>query len=440
MTPPEHRLSVLFVYADRVGRSMGGVGIRALELARTVQAELGVSVTIAAAAHDAGADLGVPVVTFSPHDPVAVRRRLGTVDVVVAQPGWPLLMRDLSRSGCRLIFDLYDPEVFGTLETFSGWRRSLMSAYSADRVGSALRSGHHLMCANERQRDLWLGAMVGAGLISPDAWDRDPSFRSVLDVVPYGVPSVAPTASAAAGIRRSLGVGDGDELILWNGGLWSWLDPGAAIRATALLRARRPQVRLVFMGASDAGPAGRATREAKHLARDLGMLGSGVIFNDSWVPYEHRDGWLMAADCALSTHLEHLETRFSSRTRLLDCFWARLPIVCTGGDELADRVERENLGAVVPAGDPAAIAAGLERVLDAGRGAHGRQLAAAAADHAWSRVAEPLIRWLSAERVSPPLGTGRHLERRPPERLRAGAYLVGARTLAALRATPPQMR
>jgi hypothetical protein len=79
------------------------------------------------------------------------------------------------------------------------------------------------------------------------------------------------------------------------------------------------------------------------------MLGSGVIFNDTWVPYEHRDGWLMAADCALSTHLEHLETRFSSRTRLLDCFWARLPIVCTGGDELADRVERENLGAVVPA-------------------------------------------------------------------------------------------
>ena len=40
-----------------------------------------------------------------------------------------------------------------------------MSAYAADRVGSALRSGHHLMCANERQRDLWLGAMVGAGLV-----------------------------------------------------------------------------------------------------------------------------------------------------------------------------------------------------------------------------------------------------------------------------------
>ena len=102
MARPEHPLSVLFVYADRVGRSMGGVGIRALELARTVQAELGASVTIAAAAQDAGADLGVPVVTFSPHDPVAVRRRLPTVDVVVAQPGWPLLMHDLSRSGCRL--------------------------------------------------------------------------------------------------------------------------------------------------------------------------------------------------------------------------------------------------------------------------------------------------------------------------------------------------
>jgi len=239
-------------------------------------------------------------------------------------------------------------------------------------------------------------------------------------------------------VRRRLGLADEDELILWNGGLWSWLDPGTAIRALARLRDRRPRARLVFMGASDAGPAGRATREARTLARDLGLLDGAVIFNDAWVPYAQRGGWLMAADCAISTHLDHLESRFSSRTRLLDCFWARLPVVCTAGDELAARVVREELGAAVPPGDPEVMAGALERVLDTGRAAYADRLARVAADLTWSRVAAPLISWLAADRDPEPLGAGRGLERRPSERLRSTAYVAGARTLAPLHVRPPR--
>ena len=437
VTSVQRRPRVLFVYADRVGASMGGVGIRAVELARTVQAQLGADVTVAAAQHD-GVDLGVPVITFAPHDPVEVRRRLGEFNAVVAQPGWPLLMRDLVRSGCRLIFDLYDPEVFGTLETFEGRRRPLMAALAADRVRAALRIGHHLMCANERQRDLWLGAIVGAGLVAPDAWDRDPSFRDRLDVVAYGVPSAPADGAGADRVRASLHLADDDELVLWNGGLWPWLDPGSAVRAAAVLRERRPRARLVFMGASGAGPAREATLRARELARSLGVLGDGVIFNESWVPYAQRAAWLRAADCAISTHLDHLETRFSSRTRLLDCFWAGLPIVCTGGDELADRVARDDLGAVVASGDPAALADGLERVLDRGRAAYAPRLAAAAADHAWAKVSTPLLHWLQAAQVPAPLGAGRGLERRAGERLRSGAYRIGVTVLAAARIAPPR--
>ena len=91
-------------------------------------------------------------------------------------------------------------------------------------------------------------------------------------------------------------------------------------------------------------------------------------FNDGWVPYEERGAWLLQADCAVAAHRDHLETRFSHRTRLLDCLWAGLPIVCTRGDELAERIARDGLGEAVPPADPAALAAALARVLDRGRG------------------------------------------------------------------------
>jgi glycosyltransferase involved in cell wall biosynthesis len=118
-----------------------------------------------------------------------------------------------------------------------------------------------------------------------------------------------------------------------------------------------------------------------------------VFFNDRWVPYAERADWLLEADCAVSTHIDHLETRFSFRTRLLDCFWAGLPIVCTRGDELASRVERDNLGATVPQRDPEALAEALGRVLQQGRPAYADRLARASADHVWPRVAEPMVRF-----------------------------------------------
>ena len=84
-------------------------------------------------------------------------------------------------------------------------------------------------------------------------------------------------------------------------------------------------------------------------------------FNDDWVPYAHRGAWLLQADCAVAAHHDHLETRFAHRTRLLDCLWAGLPVVCTRGDELAERIERDDLGATVASRRiPRALAAALD--------------------------------------------------------------------------------
>jgi glycosyltransferase involved in cell wall biosynthesis len=168
---------------------------------------------------------------------------------------------------------------------------------------------------------------------------------------------------------------------------------------------------------------------ARRLAAELGILDRHVFFHDGWVPYAERASWLLDADCALACHDQHLETRFSFRTRYLDCLWAGLPLVCTEGDVLADRVDREGLGLTVPARDPQAVADALDAVLTRGRAAYAEPLARAAADYTWSRAARPLIEILLGPAPPAPLGDG--VPRRPGHTLRSAAYITAKTALNA---------
>ncbi|MDX6655753.1 MAG: hypothetical protein QOH62_546, partial [Solirubrobacteraceae bacterium] len=390
------RPRLLFISLDPVGEQMSGLGIRYTELARALA---GVADVTLAAPGATSAD--VPTVAFRPHSPSALRPAIAAADAIVTHPQWPVITRWMRRSPARLVYDLYDPETLETLELFAEARparRRLMVDLTIDRLHAALAAGHHFVCASEKQRDLWLGAILAQRRIDPGAYDADPTLRSLIDLVPFGVPADPPVRNGALPsiTDRFPQIAAGDEVVLWNGGLWKWLDAPTAVRAIGLLAERRPAVRLVFMGGSDQPAAREATAQARALAQDLGLLDSVVFFNDGWVPYAQRANWLLDASCALSTHGDHLETRFAFRTRLLDCLWAGLPVVCTSGDDLSDRVERDGLGAAVPAGSPEAAAAALERVLERGREAYAAQLAAAARDYTWERVAEPIARWITS--------------------------------------------
>jgi glycosyltransferase involved in cell wall biosynthesis len=433
---------VLLISHDPVGVEMAGLGIRYSELAG-VLAATGASVTVAHGGRDATTlTSGVETVPFSAHAPGRIKSLIDQADVVVAHPQWPFVMRWLRRCEARVIFDLYDPETLETLELFRGKRRAvrrLMGHATLDRLHSALRTGHHFMCASEAQRDLWLGSLLALRLIDPPAYDRDPSLRDLIDVVPFGLPAAPPelTGPEVQGPRERFqdAVGHDTELVLWNGGIWRWLDAATAIRAVAQLAMRRPSIRLVFMGASTQPAARAATDAARALAADLGVLDRIVVFNDRWVPYAERGAWLKQAACALTAHPDHVETRFAFRTRVLDCFWAGLPVVSTTGDDLAERVARDGLGAIAPAGDAEALATAIERTLDRGRAAYATALAEAAAQFAWPIAAAPLVNWALAPGPVPPRPGDTPGALRPPggQRAREAAYRLAVRRVLAHR-------
>lgn len=417
---------VVVVSPVPLGGEVAGTGIRALELARVLAAHA--DVELAAAGAPPATVAGLPAWGYEPQQPRALAEHGRGADVVVALPQWPPGLRALRATGARLLFDLYVPEPLETLGGFPGDRprvRRALVALAVDRVTAALRAGERFVCASEGQRDLWLGVMLAERLIDHARYAADPSLRDLIDVVPFGVPAAAATATGRGGARAAFpgALGPDAEIVLWNGGVWPWLDPLGAVRAIARVREQRPGVRLVFMGAAPQLPARRTLAEVRELAGALGLLGSTVLVHDGWVPYEQRADWLLEAACAISAHHDQLETRFAFRTRLLDCFWARLPIVCTGGDDLGELVAREGLGATAPPGDDEALAAGLLAVLERGRAAYEPRLAAVAERFVWPRVAAPLVRHVLAA----PLPRARS-PRRPGQAARHAGYLA-ARTV-----------
>jgi GT2 family glycosyltransferase len=297
-----------------------------------------------------------------------------------------------------IVVDLYDPFHLEQLELSRHDpldRRVLEVGESVRVLNQQIRRGDFFLAASDKQRDFWLGQLSAMQRVNPYVYDGDESLHGLLDVVPFGVPD-APPERTGPGIRGVLpGVGADDKVLIWGGGIYNWFDPMTLIRAVDKLRLRVPNVRLYFMGTRHPNPdvpEMRVAWEARQLAMDLGLLDTHVFFNEGWVPYEDRQNHLLDADIGVTTHLDHVETEFSFRTRVLDYFWASLPVVTTAGDPLAALVESRGLGLAVPAEDVDALESALHRMLtdDEFVAECRKNVDEVAEEFRWSRALEPL--------------------------------------------------
>ncbi|HZS14376.1 MAG TPA: glycosyltransferase family 4 protein [Candidatus Dormibacteraeota bacterium] len=401
---------VLVVSNDLVRRAMGGAGIRNFELARALAAA-GLEVTLAATG---GTDIeGLPF-TVVDHDEARLRSLASQSDVVVGQ-GWVLDVHPFLRGGpAALVVDLYDPFVLEGLAAHEGM--PLADRWHDHRgrervLAEQVRDGDFFLCASERQRDYWLGVLSAAGRVNPATYDDDPTLRRLVDVVAFGVPDDPPARPGPALRGVVPGIGADDYVLLWGGGLWNWFDPLTLVRAVAQAASRVPSLRLYFMAAPHPNPAvgemDIASR-TRALSEELGLTGKHVFFNDRWIDYADRAGHLLDADVGVSTHPDHVETQFAFRTRLLDCIWAGLPVICTRGDTLADMIAARGMGLTVPPDSPEALADAIVELADpARRTVAAERIREAAQEFRWSRVVEPLVRFcreprLAADRRNPP--------------------------------------
>lgn len=396
---------IVVATADPIGARMAGPAIRAWHLAEELS-------------HRHEVELVTLATCGRTHDRFRVRN-VGReelveleawMDVLVFQGGLLRIHPFLATSEKVIVADVYDPFHLENLEPSSTQSsiedRTANVGHLTGVLNDQLLRADFFLCASERQRDFWLGALSALGRISPAEYDADPTLRRLIDVVPFGLPDDAPTSSGVALRGVVPGIGADDRIVLWGGGIYNWFDPLTLVEAVAALREDIPDVRLFFLGMRHPNPDIPEMSIASRLrdrATELDLAGRHVFFNDGWVPYDERANYLLEADVAVSTHLEHIETAFSFRTRILDYLWAGLPIVTTAGDAFAELVEDEDLGAAVAPGEAAAVEGALrDLLLDEHRrracAARSRQVAAR---FRWGVVVAPLLEFCDAPRRSP---------------------------------------
>ncbi|HEY9712237.1 MAG TPA: glycosyltransferase family 4 protein [Chroococcales cyanobacterium] len=275
---------------------------------------------------------------------------------------------ELGRQDKFLAVDLYDPYLFSLLVQY---KDEPVTASSSYRLMHQVLENHMLradfcVCASERQRDYWLGRFCAQGRIDPPMYNFDPSLRKLIDVVPFGLSDSEPVLREH-GIKKGGAIKETDRVLVWGGGVWDWFDPLTVIKAVAKISEKRDDVKLFFLGTKSPNAQvdlmDMAVR-ARNLASELKILNENVFFSEEWVRYEERANYLLDADIAVSAHFDLIETRFSFRTRILDYFWAGLPILTTAGDQLAELIESNAAGLALPYQDVDAWVAGILRILD----------------------------------------------------------------------------
>ena len=382
--------SVVIATADVVGERMAGPGIRAwhfaMELSRhfptalvgRLEGRAGVSPAVigrparsplesspSETLGECGQDARSPVPLLEwgsrkAHD--AMR----SAAVLIGQPARGF--RRMKR-GQRVVYDLFDPVLLELREMYGGHpslRQRLHFLAEQMRLQRAVAEGDLLIVAAPHQRELY-------------AADR---------VIEVGF------GTDATGAGEPL---EREDLILWGGGTWEWLDPRTAVEAVVRLNRKGVRCRMLFLGRSRPNRALVDRRRESRLDQLIAEGQPWVSANSQWVPYAERLSWLRKSKIAMMLHRPTAEARYSIRTRLFDAIGAATPVIATEEGYAADLVGSEGLGIIVPPEDVDAVAAAVERLLgdNAFHATCVSNLERIRPRFAWPIVMQPLVEALS---------------------------------------------
>ena len=392
------RKKLLLISHDFIGRNMAGPGIRFYELAKILANYC--DVTLASPNKIDIGTSGFKPLFYETGNFKTLQKSAETAEIILIQGHLLYYFPFLRNFKGKIVVDLYNPFNLESLEMYRNINlaeRIRIDKNNLNLLNMQLSIGDFFICASEKQRDYWIGMLTALGRVNPYNYDDDSSFRRIIDVVPFGIPSEIPEHNKEMIRTVFPKIKSEDKIVLWGGGIWNWLDPLTAIKAVWELSRHRTDIKLVFIGIKHPDPKLPEMQkciEAINLSKELDLLDEYVFFNE-WTPYELRQNFLLESDLGLSIHQKRIETEFSYRTRVMDYIWARLPIVTTEGDSIAKLVKEENIGEVVKYENAQNLARVMESILSnkSLREIYKRNLQKIAPAFTWANAAKPLVEY-----------------------------------------------
>lgn len=335
---------VLLVCPEPLGhRHPAGVGIRFLEVARCLLTE---GHTVSLLSPDGGQIAGchcLPITPQSLHD-ISSRSDAAMVQGHAANDYFTHAVE------IPTVVDLYDPFIIENLHYFETHGDEVFR-HDHETLLTSLRRGDFFLCASQAQRFFYLGALLTAGRLNPEAFVSDPSLESLIAIVPFGVPPPLDRSGSSPASHRVL-----------FGGIYDWYDPILAIDAVAAAREAIPDMTLSFTEHPNPSltPQSAAARARDYVRRH--HYDSFVEFQP-WAPYDERISYFGSFGAALITFPRSIETELAMRTRIFDYLWAGLPIVTSSAPGTDSLVKEHENGTVVESSSPKDFAKALVQII-----------------------------------------------------------------------------
>jgi glycosyltransferase involved in cell wall biosynthesis len=417
-------IDVLVISDDVVGKKMAGPGIRAWEISKCLAGHF--KVTLAIPDYSDSSEDGrffddapFDVIRYSVQKPSKIKE-LGEQSRIILFQGYVLSkFPDLKGLPAPLIADIYVPFVLENLFVHK-WSvpdpkdREYIHVNDLKVFNEQILRCDFFLCANSRQKDLFIGSLMSLNRINPGILDQTPNLDELICVVPFGLSLEEKQAAKGDFINRQFpGIKEDDILFLWGGVLTNWFDPITLIRAFKDATDTNSKIKLLFMSTKHANPLlpeFNMAKKALQTADKLGMRDTRVFFNQDWVDYDHRGSYFERADIGLSINPPHFENHFSFRTRMLDYLKHDLPILCSEGDSFSEIVRQEQLGIVVASGDQTGLKQAILELADNNdlREKIRQNIRAVKRNFLWEQAVEPLI--LYCQNVL----SGRIKKKKPP--------------------------
>jgi len=419
---------IFIISDDVVGRKMAGPGIRAWELSKSLAKHFKVVLGIPDYSSKEEDDsflksLSFDVIRYSVEKPKLLQK-IGLKSRIILTQGYILskfpFLKDLS---AYLIIDLYVPFPLENLFVHK-WKipklidREYIHLKDLKVFNDQILCGDHFLCANERQRDLFMGALMSLNRINPEVLDTDASLKKLISIVPFGISEERIKGANGQGIvpvrekqrkgalrSKIPNICEDDIILLWGGVITNWFDPKTLIKAMAEVVKKEPRVKLFFLSTKHPNPLlpeFDMAKEAVDLAKSLGLENKSIFFNKEWIDYDERGAYFKDADIGVSIHETHFETVYSFRTRILDYLKFDLPVLCTEGDFFAGLVEKEKLGITVTSGKAEELAQAII-TLTQNKGMRIqmiKNIKKIKPSFYWDRVTEPLVEYIKSRKNS----------------------------------------